>query len=167
MLTNADIKVKNFIATGKEYNHSTAVIGKVLSIGNVDQEFEQVYCECEESFEWFFKDSYCGIPITFDILVNYCGFEKPIIGSLKRVKTTFANWESIELSENNDAPGLWYFSFRQGDYEAKNQLHKNDFVFLRRDIKYVHELQNLYFFLIGKELELDLLTYNNDTIKTR
>jgi len=162
MLTNADIKVNNFIASGKEYNHITSTIGKVLSIENDEQEFEQVYCECEESFNWFFKDSYCGIPITFDILVDYCGFSKPIIGSIKRVKITFANWESIELSENNDAPGLWYLSFRQGDFEELNKLHKNDFVFLRRDIKYVHELQNLYFFLTCKELELDLLKYNYD-----
>jgi hypothetical protein len=51
MLKNSDIKVNNFIATGKEYNHSTSIIGKVLSIGNDDQEFEQVYCECEEAFE--------------------------------------------------------------------------------------------------------------------
>jgi hypothetical protein len=162
MLKNSDIKVNNFIATGKEYNHSTSIIGKVLSIGNDDQAFEQVYCECEEAFEWFFKDSYCGIPITFDILVDHCGFSKPIIGSIKRVKMTFSKWESIELSENNDAPGLWYLSFRQGDYEELNELHKNDFVFLRRDIKYIHELQNIYFFLTGMELDINLLSYNSN-----
>lgn len=162
MLKNSEIKVNNFIASGNKYEHNTSVIGKVLSIGNAEQEFEQVYCECEESFEWFFRNNYCGIPITFDILVDYCGFSKPMIGSYKRVKTTFAHWESIELSENNDAPGLWYVSFRQGDYEAKNELHKNDFVFLRRDVKYVHELQNIYFYLTGKEIEIDLLKYNHE-----
>jgi len=163
MLTNADIKVNNFIASGKEYNHATAIIGKVLSIGNDEQEFEQVYCECEEAFEWFFKDSYCGIPITFDILTKYCGFSKPMIGSYKRIKSTLAKWESIELSENNDGNGLWYVAFRQGDFEELNELHKNDFVFLRRNVKYVHELQIIYKFLTGEELEIDLLKYNRDS----
>lgn len=155
MLKNSDLQVNNIIASGKEFK-DTSIIGKVLSIGNDEQEFEQIYCECEESFEWFFKDNYCGIPLTNDILEK-AGFEKQLVSYLKRIKVTYSNWESIELVENNDKNGYWYLSFRQGDYVDKNELHKNDFVFIRRDLQYVHELQQIYKFFTKEELNLDFL----------
>jgi len=68
-----ELKKGNWIASGTEFKETSA-IGKVLSIGNDGCEFEQLEVECEESFEWFWKDNYCGIPITEDILPKI-GFE--------------------------------------------------------------------------------------------
>lgn len=149
-LKNHQIRVNNHIES-LNFN----VIGKVLQIGNNDQDFEQVWCECSESFEWFFSDNYKGIPLTDKILADILKFNKtPLGGFAKEIKVTFAKQESIELSKNSDAEGLWYVGFRQGDNETTNTLHNNDFVFLRRDLKYLHELENLYFSLTGEELEV-------------
>ena len=154
-LKNNQIRVNNHIES-LQYN----VIGKVLQIGNDDQEFEQVWCECTESFEWFFKDNYKGIPLTDKILGDILKFDKSPLGFCKQIKVTLAKQESIELSNNNDAEGLWYVGFRQGDNVNPNKLHENDFLFLKRDLKYLHELQNLYFSLTNEELEIPDEIYN-------
>lgn len=155
MLKNIDLKVNNIIASGKNFTE-LSIVGKVLSIGNDEQEFEQIYCECEESFEWFFKDHYCGVPITRDSLLK-AKFDENLFSYSKRINVTYSNWESIELVENNDKNGYWYLGFRQGDYVSKNQLHKNSYVFLRRDLQYIHELQQIYKFFTKEELDFDFL----------
>jgi hypothetical protein len=50
-MTATELKIGNYIASGNVFKE-TSTIGKVLEIGNEDREFEQIYCECEESFEW-------------------------------------------------------------------------------------------------------------------
>ena len=61
-----ELRIGNYITSGVNgvFNKDLMNIGRVVEIGNIDREFEQIYCECEESFEWFFKDNYFGIPLT-------------------------------------------------------------------------------------------------------
>jgi hypothetical protein len=75
-LTCKDIRVGNYIMSGNngKFTKDVSIIGKVLEIGNEDREFEQIYCECEESFEWFFKDNYFSIPLSGDWLDKF-GFQ--------------------------------------------------------------------------------------------
>jgi len=68
--------------------------GKVLSIGQEDQEFEQIYCECEESFNWYFRDNYFGIPLTKEWLVEF-GYKK--VNDLSNGATA---WERRKRGQN-------------------------------------------------------------------
>jgi hypothetical protein len=86
-------------------------LGRVLQIGSLDQEFEQVYCECDESFEWFFRDNYFGVPMS-DFWFEVCGFvvetdSAPGIGE-------FSQWGNDSVVINNIYPRVWsigWFSF--------------------------------------------------------
>jgi len=53
MIAANELRIGNWI--NLSLRQDLPIYGKVLSIGTEDQEFEQVYCECEESFEWAFK----------------------------------------------------------------------------------------------------------------
>lgn len=108
----------------------------------------------------FFKrapiESLSGIPLTEEILLK-CGFKiNPISRILKSfsktVKITMAKSEILSISQNSDKNGYFYLAFRQGDNTENNTMHLNDLVFLRRDLQYLHELQNIYFVLTGEEL---------------
>ena len=56
----------------------------------------------------------------------------------------------LELSENNDNSTIqWYCYVRN-----MNGHQNDDFALLRKDLQYVHQLQNLYFALTGEELVL-------------
>ncbi len=128
-----DLRIGNWIASGKEFK-DTSIIGKVLEIGNEEREFEQIYCMCEESFEWFFKDNYCGIPLTHELLER-CGFKKV---------------EEEALVETYDAPGfdLWIFKSRDGNYY---DYHTPDG---GKPLIGLHDLQNWYRFRTGSELDV-------------
>jgi hypothetical protein len=121
-----ELRIGNFIMSGNngEFDHD-GLIGKVLEIGNEDREFEQIYCECEESFEWFFKGNYFGIPLTDDWLIKF-GF----IDGQKDV---------IKLIRINK---FYYLCYVTGSKR------------LNVDIMYVHQLQNLYYALTGVELSV-------------
>ena len=96
MLKNSDLQVNNIISSGTIFK-DTSIIGKVLSIGNDEQEFEQIYCECSESFDWFFRDNYCGVPIQGEYLEKV-GFERAILGYLKKIKVTYSLWEICRIN---------------------------------------------------------------------
>lgn len=150
ILKNSDLQIGNIIASGKVFNN-TSTIGKVLEIGNDEKEFEQIYCECSESFEWFFKDNYCGVPLTED-LHNIFGVKKD--GFLNFV------YDISRFDIKNET--CLVFS---GDYlflrDKINEPNSPPYDFItiwNKDIKkefYVHEFQNLYKEITGKKLLFD------------
>lgn len=111
--------------------------GKVLSIGSVEQEFEQVYCECEESFEWAFKNNYCGIPLTPEILEK-CGFDNDDNDFLKTID------ERSSLHINLQ--------------KQRTLIESYDGIIKLNNIKHLHQLQNLHFALTEEELVINLFT---------
>lgn len=145
-LKNTDLRVGNYIKSG--------IIGKVLSIGNDEQEFEQVYCECEESFEWFFKGNYEGIKLSKDLLIKLGGIENGFKNIEFDISTFDNQYKKIVVSNNLD-----YIFLREGSSEKRIE---DDLVVLvnldMREDFYIHSFQNLYFILTGKELEGSLLS---------
>ena len=133
-LKSTQLRLGNFIMSGNngKFDHD-GQIGKVLEIGNEEREFEQIYCECEESFEWFFKDNYFGIPLTKDWLVKL-GFE------LKEDEYYEFNKHRVYLINNS-------FEF---EFTFYDNLRVNFF----RNYNYVHELQNLYYSITLEELAI-------------
>jgi len=132
MIDAKDLRIGNWI--NLSLRQDLPIYGKVLSIGSLEQEFEQVYCECEESFEWAFKDNYTGIPLTPEILEK-CGFERGI----KSIN------EGLELQ----------IDFYKNSIDARITLLDNFDGDRSADIietKYLHELQNLYYALTKQEL---------------
>ncbi len=90
-----------------------------------------------------------GIPITEEILFK-CGFNQ-----IDRVSGAYSDWEIGER---------YRFNFRLESYDppANNfgvqDLSKKSraIYYFNWNTKYVHQLQNLYFALTGKELEVSL-----------
>ena len=140
------VRKGNWIASGVEYGE-TSTIGKVLSIRNDDCEFEQLEMECSESFEWFWKDNYCGIPITEALLLKM-GFE-------------LNNYTQKEYYlPFEDATGSHaYFNFKffkNGRVDSYlNGIEES--VKNIKDLKfqYVHQLQNLYHATSFKEIKIE------------
>lgn len=161
-LTNKDFCVNDYIGNGKEFS-DTSAIGKVWSIGNNDQEFEQIYVETNEDFSWFFKDNYCGIPLT-EKWFELFKFKKQI-GYYIAVRGELFEDGSISLELGKNDIDTWYVYIRNF-----NKGEKDDFCILRNDLKYVHELQDIYRFLTKKEFcEEDILNkivelYEDETI---
>jgi len=156
MLKNSNIRVGNLIASGKEFN-STSIIGQIRSIDNDDAEFEQIETMTKDSFEWLFKDNYCGIPVTEDMLIE-SGFKKHetiIIDSYSISISNFAgSYKVLSMTIEN---GNQYIYVREGDSDNRNE---DDVVnIFNGDINgpiYFHHVQNLYSLLSGKELVFDL-----------
>lgn len=130
----SELRIGNTIASsGNPSNIDTWVIGNVVSISSLDTEFEQIEIETEEEFTWFFKDNYFGIPLTEEWLLNF-GAER-------------YEFDNGQLNQYRISNRL--FVFRDGfwtDYGSSKSL------------RYVHQLQNLYFALTGEELEITTKT---------
>lgn len=95
-----------------------------------------------------------GIPLTEEWLVKF-GFKKVIGWYINVREHADGLFDSLELADNNDkAENQFYVYFRN------MRIETDDYVLLRKDLKYVHELQNLYFALTGEELKV------NEQIKT-
>lgn len=104
-----------------------------LRIGNIVQGMQVTVVKSlsEREINGWNCGSFSGIPLTEEVLLK-CGFEK---------YDTYSN-NGIELNfENNE-----YFLYDSG--ETRN-ISDNP-------VKYLHQLQNLYFALTGKELEVKL-----------
>ena len=89
------------------------------------------------------EDDYKQIQLTEEMLFK-CGFSKNvghyiIFGRYKD--------KTLELVYNNDTNEIQYYVYVRG-------LLDNEFVQLRHDLKYLHELQNLYFAITGNELSV-------------
>jgi len=127
----SELRIGNIIQT-----HS-GVIGKVVSIGSEEQEFEQVYCECDESYEWFFKDNYFGVPLTEDWLLKL-GFTK---------EYAFEEWFYEKYFDGMDSIRVLQSDFSVGTYVNQKIAHAP-----QPSIMFLHQLQNLYFALTNEEL---------------
>jgi hypothetical protein len=153
MLNNSDITVNNIIASGKKFS-DTSVIGKVLSIGNDEQEFEQIYIETEEEFTYLFKDDYCGVPIKEEYLKNFVKKNNSIITSYSiDISTSDSIYKviSISIKKNNQ-----YVYIREGEIDEPRYKDNIINVF-NSDYNgelFVHYIQNLYKILTNKELNI-------------
>jgi len=128
-----ELRIGNYIQSGIDgiYNPELGLIGKVLEIGNEERDFEQVYCECEESFEWFFRDNYFGILLTEEWLLKF-GFNNTMAGI-----PSFHN-------------GMFGLFWENGSLFLLTQGVCLEIPY----IKSVHHLQNLIFALTGEELTI-------------
>jgi len=75
------------------------------------------------------------IEISEEILTNKLGFTKTV-SCWKMIRGEFGEGDSIEVAWND--VGKWYVGFRNF-----NNGKDDDYVFLKDDLKYVHELQNI------------------------
>lgn len=81
----------------------------------------------------------CPVPLTEEWIIKL-GFKK-IIGYYIEIDDN----KNLELAINNDSCEIQYYVyFRNKD--------SDDYCLLRKDLKYVHQLQNLYHALTGEEL---------------
>lgn len=69
MKKHEELRVGNYIFNGKtphdpEPDYPLGFWHRVRSIGNEDQEFEQIESETEGSTGWIFRDNWCGIPLS-------------------------------------------------------------------------------------------------------
>lgn len=137
-MKNSEIRVGNLIqcipsSRKSQDENDYGIIGKVLSIGNDDVEFEQIECECSESFEWFFKDDYTGIPLS-EKWLRVLGLQE-IIGKENI-------WEIGRLR-------ISYVKTLSMCYLIEEDTEKCHYI---KNIQYVHDLQNLFFALSCEEL---------------
>lgn len=146
VLKNSDIRVGNLVASGTKFDDTTSIIGKVLQIGNDDVDFEQIWCECDESFEWFFKNNYCGIPLT-EKFHNKFGIFK---NGLNRFEYNISRFDKNDLFLIFSDDYL-YLKSNTDDRRSPHEI----ICLWNKDLKkefYVHEFQNLYFSITNKEL---------------
>lgn len=104
--------------------------------------------------EWF--EEYDPIPLTPEILEK-CGFEAfMILDDQQDYRGEYLAKSGFRLYID---PGEKCYYFRYGDTELY-PVEKHEI-----EIKFLHELQNLYFALTGEELEVNLNAEVSDTNK--
>ena len=94
---------------------------------------------CEENGNQYKPCEIEGEPLTEEWLVS--------LGFNKHLSYWIETSEGKQLSVAWNDVGVWYAFFRN-----INKGKADDLVCLRSDLKFVHELQNLFFFISGKEL---------------
>jgi len=152
-MKSTDIRKGNWIASGTEFKN-TSTIGKVLSIGNDDCEFEQLEVECDESFEWFWKDNYCGIPITEERLLKL-GFE------FNQYNQKVYNLIFEDATGNYALFNFKFFKNGRVDYNLNGITESVKNI---KDMKFqfIHQLQNLYNATTFKEMIINDLYESHD-----
>ena len=94
-----------------------------------------------------------GIPLS-DELMEKCEGAYKMIGYNFIVKHPF-NFMQITVAPNTDNDkGWWYFIVREG--REKSPRDQDSIVFVRRDMQYLHTLQNLFFDVTKDELKIAL-----------
>jgi hypothetical protein len=143
-----ELRIGNYIVSGNNGKFDIDMgIGKVLEIGNEDREFEQIYCECEESFEWFFKDNYFGIPLTDEWFIKF-GFYKDGEYWSKNINDYKYCFMWRDWAKN--------WAFYQEYTDSPNKQDEGQKYPISFDIYFVHQLQNLWFALQHEELTIKL-----------
>ena len=107
-------------------------VSKVLELHSEKNTFDNVYIECEESFEWTEYNKLEPIPLTEEWLLKL-GFFKRNGENRFELKNI-----GVVLLENNCCVDM---------YDSYNEIISSLTL-----IQYVHQLQNLYFGLTGAEL---------------
>lgn len=90
-----------------------------------------------------------GIPLTEEILLK-CGFENNSILLSEQRILDIHDEGSVSFLDSELATELF-----KSTWNGRDDLFYNIMV-IARNIKYLHTLQNLYFALTGKELEINL-----------
>lgn len=149
MINARELRIGNLVTVENDYENIQGVqtrIAKCCLLG-VNKGVWQEYKDIKP------------IPLTEEWLIKFgfdC-FDGGIITSYSIDVTgiTMAKSEVISLTPNNDRNGYWYVYFRQGDTKERELFHTHDLVLLQRKLEYVHQLQNLFFALTGKELTIN------------
>lgn len=136
-LTADKLRIGNIIASAhNKENKETWTIGKVIEISNIDNQYEQILVETKEEYTWFFKDNYFSIPLTKEYLEKF-GFK------INR----------ITKEDNN----IWRKEYANGYFELEEII---TFFFghpvYSTELKTIDHLQNLFFFITGEELILNI-----------
>jgi len=154
-MKNSHIRVNNLIASGEKFKN-TSSLGIVRSIGNDDVDFEQIEIEGAESFDWYFKNEYCGIPVTKNLLL-ISGFEIHESLLLTSYSISISKNGIYKVLSTTIEPGNQYVYVREGNNDKR---HEDDVITIfNGDLDgelYFHHIQNLYFLLTGEELEIDI-----------
>lgn len=154
MISAKDLRIGNYIISGNNGKFDPeGTIGKVLEIGNEDREFEQIYCECEESFEWFWKDNYFGIPLTESELEKL-GVIKQYQENPFEEGSKWNKWFDEGNYTLNEDGSRWY-SWVKGAFNL--EIDKDGKIMFEVyshyiPLDYVHQFQNLYYLLTNEEL---------------
>ena len=139
-----DIRIGNWV----EY----AGKGKVLVI-NSEADYDNVYLECDESFEWTEFSRLKGIPITKEILDN-SGIESILWNGVVKQYYIMVAGEHCALSLTfGEMKG---FPDRLDKAMIGAPPHTSGSVYGTFDIKYIHQLQNIYYSLKGEELNITI-----------
>lgn len=118
-----------------------------LRIGNYVKSLSvtQVRELTESTINGYSIGGFYPIPLTEELLLK-CGFEKADDMAYHpdmKIRSLYIN---TLILRKNTCSNLFEFHFQ----------HKNPAMFENTEIKYLHQLQNLYFALTGKELEVKL-----------
>ena len=122
-LSEKDLRIGNLV---KWYD-----VSKVLELHSEKNKFDNVYIECEESFEWTEYNKLEPIPLTEEWLLKF-RFEKSKRFELGELKPCYVIFSLAVMIRHNS----FFVDWIGGNTE----------------LKYVHQLQNLYFALTGTEL---------------
>mgnify|MGYP000937113141 CR=1 FL=1 len=133
-----DIMIGNYVQVGSD-------VGKVLIInGQNEVKFDNIYLECSESFEWAEINKLKGIPLTDDILVK-AGF---IIGGYNLVEVTHPDYPRLFFVIIDDTASVGW------NYNVSGTLKECEGSMI--EIKYLHQLQNLFKSLTGNDLKIEV-----------
>ena len=139
MIRPEELRIGNYFLTDER---ELAILTGMSPLGHL------VRCDTEDGCEllhdivkydgsidkgWEVESKYCEpIPITEGILLR-CGFENPAYSFIGEI---------FHLTEWDDYPLNWCVA-----------MNKNNAIVVHK-LKYLHQLQNLFFALTGKELEM-------------
>lgn len=133
----------NELRLGNYIHHKELGVVKVISISSKIGDAEPVFVECLNDgldYDFNLDEDLTSITLTEEI-ISKCGFEK----QNRDGEIYFLNGDCFELHQFNQ---YGHFSYTCGDNL------KGNFVSTRIDS--LHQLQNLYFALTGKELEVKI-----------
>ena len=94
------------------------------------------------------------LPITTELLIK-CGFTKDNMNGayIELNHACHSKFKSLSLAYNNDdSRDQYYVFYREGNSDNRVE---DDVVVLRNDLRYMHELQNLFQGITGAELQID------------
>lgn len=141
MIDVKELRVGNVIAYANNGHWVDDVVGKPVIVGL--EIIEAVYYRTQ---------NYCPIPLTIKLLEK-CGFVKYDGASYWRGLS-----QGYEFYHQNDGFPIVY---QDGAFYKYFDCEDDMFSWTGRPLNSLHDLQNLYFCLIGKELEINI--YSNDS----
>jgi len=101
--------------------------------------------------EYSMPDKFTAIPLTEEWLLKF-GFKKEDKSPTKEHSNYFSRWVMDYKYSFSYAPFRQDWGFYHSYTDAPNDADNERFDFISCGIKYVHQLQNLYFALTGEEL---------------